>query len=325
MSKQKRQPPKRPGGMARLVFLLLQQCAGPGGVVLWLLGLFSMVGATGYFAWREAAPLIRQRDEYQLTAERITLTPPPAWIRTDVKFEVLRDTALARGLSILDPNLVQILRDAFEMHPWIERVHQIQRAHPARVTIEVTYRRPIATLQIDRRQPPRLIPIDIDAFRLPDADLPDTLISLLPHIRGNYGESLVGQPYRDPRVLGAARLAAWLAGYWRQLHLVDIVPSTRPERDGDQRYFNYEIVTAGQTRIRWGAAPGLGPQQEAPPQEKLARLLTHVENQGPLNTLDAPAVIDVRSDLRVIRQTAAESATTGESGVKEIVRSGGNR
>ena len=44
----------------------------------------------------------RSTPQYQLTADNIHITPPPPWIRSDIKAEVLRDAGLVGTLSVLD-------------------------------------------------------------------------------------------------------------------------------------------------------------------------------------------------------------------------------
>ena len=50
---------------------------------------------------------------------QIQITPPPAWIHSDVKTEVIRDAGLPVELSILDERLFDRLKQAFALHPWI--------------------------------------------------------------------------------------------------------------------------------------------------------------------------------------------------------------
>src|SRR3989304_1315470 len=68
-----------------------------GGLVLGL-----AVGLGGHLAWRHYLPTVARHPQFQITAERVHITPPPPWIRADVKAEVLRDASLVGTLSVLD-------------------------------------------------------------------------------------------------------------------------------------------------------------------------------------------------------------------------------
>jgi hypothetical protein len=80
-------------------------------------------------------------------------------------------------------------------------------------------------------------------------------------------------------------LAARLADDWESLHLFEIVPSARPEIQGDRRYFVYDLRSGGGTQIIWGAPP----QEDLPGEDefdvKLHRLKQCAAQYGPLARL----------------------------------------
>ena len=79
-------------------------------------------------------PTIARHPQYQITAENIHITPPPPWIRSDIKAEVLRDAGLvgnALGARRLGQRLPQRVRDAFEFHPWVASVERITKRLPS--------------------------------------------------------------------------------------------------------------------------------------------------------------------------------------------------
>ena len=88
------------------------------------------------------------------------------------------------------------------------------------------------------------------------------------------------------------------------MHLVEILPSARPEILGPRRYFVYDLVTRGGTRVIWGAAPLDSPPGEADFQEKLERLTRCVRELGPLDSVRSPAIVNVRRGLAVTPRTA---------------------
>src|SRR3989304_312320 len=82
--------------------------AAPASRILWRptvwgsLALVLAVGYGGHLAWQHYLPTIARHPQFQITAERVQITPPPPWIRADVKAEVLRDAGLIGTLSVLD-------------------------------------------------------------------------------------------------------------------------------------------------------------------------------------------------------------------------------
>ena len=78
-----------------------------------------------------------------MTPERIATTPQPAWIHGDVRGDVLSTLSPDRPLSLLDDNLAEHVVSRFRLHPWVAKVNRVQKYHPARVKVDVTYRRPV--------------------------------------------------------------------------------------------------------------------------------------------------------------------------------------
>ena len=276
---------------------------------------FGFVGAQG---WRHARLGMRDDPRYRVTAEKIDASPAPPWVRTDVRIEALRGAGLHGGLSILDPpeQLQKKLADAFAFHPWVERVGAITKRADGRIAIELAYRRPLAAVETPRGE---LIPVDAYAVRLPGSDLADAQLRYLPRVRGIASTSLVGEAWRDARVLGAVSLVAAFGDNWRRLDLVDIVPSRSTEVRGEFRFFVYDLITSGGTRIKWGAAPNATPPGEAPFAAKLARLQGFVAQSGPLrSTVQTPKEIEVRDRLVVTQRTAKRD--TGEANGRRFRR-----
>jgi len=253
--------------------------------------------------WQHVAPSVIHRDRYLLAAERITMSTLPEWISADVRAEVIRDSGLDHRLSVLDDQFVQIVSDAFLLHPWIESVDKITKSYPPGVDVEVTFRRPVAVVEMVTNQGVQLVPIDNRAIHLPAADVPEIRKRYLPRVGGIAKLPPVGQPWTDPRVVGAAELAQRLADSWESLHLVDILPSARPEIQGEHRFFIYNLITRGGTKIVWGAAPTTAPPGEHQFALKLQRLRACVDRHGPLDSVRGPAVVDVRRELAITPRT----------------------
>src|SRR4029078_2455850 len=148
-----------------------------------------------------------------LAAERFQITPPPPWIRSDIKTQVLRDSGLSGTMSVLDDwdTLTKRVEDAFELHPWVASVASITRRLPSSLDIELKYRRPIAAVESSDPLGVMFLPIDDHAVRLPEGDLTETERRYLPRVSGITGRPRVGDVWDDPRVIGGAKLAAQLA------------------------------------------------------------------------------------------------------------------
>jgi hypothetical protein len=277
-------------------------------------GLICLLGL-GYGAqvlWHRAAPSIAHHPQYVLSADRIHITAPPPWIRSDIKAEVLRDTLPAETLSVLDDwqEFSRRIKDAFEFHPWVASVERISKKLPASLDIELKYRRPIAAVESSDAAGVSFLPVDEHAVRLPEDDLTEVERRYLPRVSGVTGRPLVGDVWDDPRVAGGAKLAAALADVWQQLRLVEIISELQPQPVGHEPICTYEIVTSGGTRILWGTAPGSeAPAGESPLDKKRARLLEYASQHGQLETIDGPAMLDVRSDLIVTPRTARREST----------------
>ena len=283
------------------------------------LAALAVCGVVGHFFWRHYAPVVARHPQYQLTAENIHITPLPAWIRTDVKAEVLRDAGLAGNLSLLDDwdTLCRRISDAFRFHPWVASVGRIRQRLPAALEIDLEYRRPIAAVESTDSSGVAFLPIDVHAVRLPEADMSEIELRYLPRITGITGRPLLGDVWRDERVMGGAKLAAELADVWQPLRLVEIMPSIQLQSRGEEKFYTFEIIASGGTRIVWGTAPG---QEviagESPCAVKRQRLLEFATKNGQLDSIDGPELVDVRSELVVTPRTARKKPADKESELK---------
>jgi hypothetical protein len=268
----------------------------------------AVLGVGGHFLWRQQAASIARRSPYRLTPDAIRISSLPDWIRSDIKTEALRAAGLPGNLSVLDDwdTLVQRIRQAFEFHPWVKSVNRITRRLPSSLEIELTYRRPLAAVEVKGPGGVALLPVDAAAVRLPDIDLTDAERRFLPRIVNVSGRPMIGAIWEDPRVVGGVKLAGALQDVWRPLQLVEIIPSPHPQVLGEARFYAFEIVTNGRTRIVWGAAPGDEQSAgESPFAEKRQRLLDFAASGGRLDSIHGPAAVDVRKELLVTPRTAS--------------------
>jgi hypothetical protein len=276
--------------------------------LLFLLGL----GFGAHYLWQRGAPTVARHPQYQITADGIHITPPPRWIRTDLKAQVLRDAGLT-SLSVLDDweTLSRRVKDAFEFHPWVASVDRITKRLPASLDIEITYRRPVAAVESGDSAGISFLPVDASAVRLPENDLTEAERRYLPRITGVTGRPLVGDTWNDPRVVGGAMLAAALSDVWQQLRLVEIISALSSASNNDSQTYTYQIITSGGTRVVWGVAPG---QENLTGESKFdlkrKRLMDYAAQFGQLESINGPEEIDVRSDLIIKPRSARKKSTT---------------
>jgi hypothetical protein len=265
-----------------------------------------------HFLWVNAESQMAHDPHYALTLDKIHITPQPPWIRSDIKSQALRDANLVGALSVLDDweTLSHRVKDAFEFHPWVASVTRITRHLPSSLEVELAYRKPIAAVESSDTSGVMFLPIDERAVRLPEGDLTEAERRYLPRISGITGRPLVGDRWDDPRVVGGAKLASQLADVWQKLRLVEIVANLQSSTRDEKQVYRYEIVTTGGTRIVWGMMPGdESATGESPFGQKRQRLLDYAAQHGKLESIDGPAVLDVRSEVVITPRTARNKST----------------
>jgi hypothetical protein len=269
----------------------------------------------GRAIWELAGPTVIGRERYLLQADKVVISDLPEWTVADVRGQVIQNSGLAGRLSVLDKGFSTKVASAFELHPWVESVKQITKRPPAGVFVELVYRRPVAVIEAPHGESSELLPIDAHAILLPPDDVPLIRRSYLPRITGVLNQPPAGQRWDDPRVAGAIDLAVRMADDWDALSLVEISPSARPEIQPDRRYFVYDMVTRGGTRIVWGAPPMEGVPGEDDFAVKLGRLKQCVAQYATLDWTQWPAIVDVRRGTAVTPRTAKKSAAGAEEPV----------
>jgi hypothetical protein len=275
------------------------------------------LGVGAHFLWKRDGPQIARDSHYLLTSENIQITPPPPWIRTDIKSQALRDSGLVGTHSLLDEgdSLPRRVKDAFEFHPWVAAVKRIERRLPSSLAVELVYRRPIAAVESSDAGGVMFLPIDENAVRLPEGDLSESQRRHLPRISGITGRPLVGDRWDDVRVVGGAKLAVQLADIWQKLRLVEIIADLQSSPRDEKPRYRFDLVTSGGTRIVWGMTPGdEAVTGESPFVEKRRRLLDYATQFGKLESIDGPAVLDVRKELVVTPRTARQKRAAASEG-----------
>jgi len=243
------------------------------------------LGVATYFIWGEIDRLLGTDPNYILTAEKIEITPPPEWIHRDIKQEVFTKH-LGSSLNIRDRDLCSRISEAFAVHEWVQKVVKVQKYYPARVTVELIYRRPVAfvELQTDDVESPRGWPIDVNGVLLPAREFTSQQANHFPCILVSEVTLIgtVGTPWDDPRIHDAARIADLLGKRWHDLHLLKIVAVEPRDNIPDKIAPSYELHTTNHAKIWWGRAPGRETINEPTAAAKLARLEAFLKKNWPL-------------------------------------------
>ena len=257
---------------------------------LLVVGLFVVAWRGTWLAVRDnvvAAP------QYWLTPDQVEITPTPRWIRTDIREEAFRDAGFDKPLSILDEDLVERIARAFSLQPWVAEVRRVRKLHPARLKVDLVYRRPVCMVVV----PDGVHPVDIEGVLLPSEDFWPEEAKEYPRLLGvKTTPTSRGTRWRDVRVIDGAEIAAAFGSCWQELPLDHIEPYVEPDSKsaGDYSYF---LITSSGGHIRWGRAPGNSIPGEAAASEKIALLQDYFQEHGTLDTPNQSRLLDLR-DLR---------------------------
>jgi hypothetical protein len=252
------------------------------------MSLIAVVVAGGYYGWRKWGLPATQLAAYRLTLDNIHVTPQPSWIRADVKAEAVRDGRL-EDVAIFDLELSTRVYRAFQMHPWVAKVERVRKRPPAKVLVDLVYRRPVGWVEVQPGVMPDnatgIMPIDGTGVLLPPEDFRDTSATAAnQYIRisvvGLTPYGVPGAPWGDPRVAAAAQIAAVLADHVAKLQLQRIVVAPAVANDPSPDRSLCEIVTRRGLKFPWGRLPGREIPGEPKPAQKLLQLQQFCQTAG---------------------------------------------
>lgn len=215
-------------------------------------------------AWSRYGEAIRGQPDALLVPARVTVSGVPAWVKTNLCAEALRNASLDHGVPIDDPEIERKLANAFDAHPWVRRVVRVAVRHPAAAEVDVECREPVAMV----RWKGGLVGIDAEGIVLPTADFTPQAAAEYPRIAGveSSPQSTAGIAWGDVEVEEAAAVAALVGPEWRSLGLVEL----RPVRSRAGRV--WELAGPGERTIIFGSAPGRERPGEPPAAARIARL-----------------------------------------------------
>ncbi|MEX2114482.1 MAG: hypothetical protein WD845_14910 [Pirellulales bacterium] len=245
-------------------------------------GVIAVVtSGVAYGVWRQVRTHVLASSQYNVDPQQIIVTPAPSWIRSNVKEEVLREASISGPLSLLEAQLTPRVAGAFAAHPWIAGVERVSKRFPAGLEVEVTYRRPVAMVEV----PDGALPVDVAGVVLPTTDFQPGEADKYPRVGGvqTAPAGLCGSEWGDAAVVGGAQIAAVLANDWQALDLFRIMPSGRKPGGRGGVEYTFALFTRGGTRIDWGLAPGTTVNTEPPATDKVHQLRQYAATNGSLD------------------------------------------
>jgi len=235
-------------------------------------------------------PDLKQQPRYQLRAENVTITPPPRWVPVDIVEQVLQNAGLSNRATLLDDDLVAVLAKSFERHAWVEDVSGV-RLRPDGISVELTYRTPIAMVQLKRG----LYPVDIAGTVLPPEDFSPTDAKRFPVIQNvkSPPHGAIGTRWGEIGVTAAAQLAEVLAAHWKEFNLVAIHVPDMTSATTTVEQMAFTLLTEGGSQIVWGRAPGSHHPGDLSASQKIRRMKDYQEKYGRFDQPHGPYRIEI--------------------------------
>jgi len=251
-------PKEGPGG------IIARRRAGLGGAAVLILA-----AAGGGWLWSAYGPRVRMGTQYALPQESITVVGIPAWVKTDLKLDVLRSASLDGPLAVDDPELSRRIARGFAMHPWVKQVVGVELLHPPGARVEILCRQPVAMVKVEGG----VLPIDGEGVVLPSDGFTSEDAALYPKIVGiaSSPQGPAGTPWGDEAVDEAAAIAMLVQPERQSLGPVQL---RFDAAEGQRRWMLVRPEVEGKEggQIRFGGAPGKERPGEPPAAAKVARL-----------------------------------------------------
>lgn len=264
--------------------------------------LMLAVVASGLFFFQKLKnqlPDLSQRDEYQIETKNISLIPaPPHYVPIDLVDQVIKRSSLPEKMSLLDQGLVLKIADAFQKHPWVQKVVSVQKTNT--VEVEVLFRKPAAMVDVKQA----LFPVDNEGVLLPPEDFSVSDARRYPVITGilSIPAGPAGTSWGDLTVTGAAQLAEALGPHWKELDIVSIEAPPRTTTELALDDLIYRLITTGGSEIVWGRSPKSQRRGELRVDQKIGKLEKYYRDYGGFDRPHGPYEIDIRHWQEISRR-----------------------
>lgn len=241
----------------------------------------------GKAAWQQYSHELLAHRQTELTQQTLFASVQPSWIKSSVVDSAIRIGDLS-GKSLLDPTLVKLVHDAFAVQAWVEEVNEVRKT-PSGVYVTLTYREPVAMVEIEYSGESRFQPVDRHGVLLPGNEFSKietwnyTKLSVLEPVMHGLIE---GREWPDLRVKQAAAVAAFIGGHREEIgvYRIQLVPpSAQIGGAGDAALFELHLINEDRAicrRVLWGHAPGQEAVGEATAEAKVQALLHAARNRN---------------------------------------------
>ena len=257
-------------------------------------------------------PDIDRRPEYLMNTADIEVLDPPHWVPQDIVQQAVSLAGMPEEISVLNEDITRQVSEAFKIHPWVKGNVIVRKYVPARIVVEMTYRRPVAMVEVKNG----VLPIDDEGVLLPANDFAVADTKWYPLIKDitSTPQGATGTAWGDIKVETAAKVASYMlrkpkphkddpsATYWQQFGFDAIHISTRKTRHVAEDDIYFVFTTIGGSRVVWGRSPSVGPPIELAPEKKLGKLADYISRFGSFDGLHGPYEINITRWLQTTRK-----------------------
>ena len=263
--------------------------------------------AASFYAYKKFGLEIAGRSDQQVSLENVVLVPEqPEWVKSSLKEQIIGQYELDK-LLLDDEELVEQFAAAFELDSHVEDVVRIEK-RVNRIRVEVTYRVPVAMVEVKVDEQRFVFPVDRSAVVMQTNDFDEADLGEFLRLVSDYSKPKgnSGTPWGDPIITAGAAIANSLNDIaWKVMGLYRIYSIA--ENDGSNRLYYVNLKNDENIRVLWGNPPGEEVSSEASVAEKVTNLEAFFKENSTLSVSSETAEIDLRSKDGVVVVPLAEA------------------